>query len=77
MEKKSQGCLLKWRRGRGTRCSLGQSILEYAILLSVVAAALTVMAFYVKRAVQGKINLIDDQLVAKTNQSPAASGPWW
>lgn len=70
MAKKLQGCLLKWRRGRGARCSLGQSILEYAVLISLVAAALMAMAFYVRRAVQGKINLIDEQLVAKSNQTP-------
>ena len=70
MAKKLQGCLLKWRQVRRDRTSLGQSILEYAVLLSVVAAALIAMSFYIKRAVQGRINAIDEQIVAKANQSP-------
>lgn len=70
MAEKLQGCFLKWRPGRRARYSLGQSILEYAILLSVVAAALVTMGFYIKRAVQGRINLIDEQLVARPNQTP-------
>ena len=70
MAKKLQGCLLKWRQAKQGRTSLGQSILEYAVLLSVVAAALIAMSFYIKRAVQGRINAIDEQIVAKANQSP-------
>lgn len=70
MEKKLQGCLLKWRQARRGCSSLGQSVLEYAVLISVVAGAMLAMSFYIKRAVQGRINAIDQQIVAKPNQSP-------
>ena len=40
----------------------GQSMLEYAILLCVVVAALLVMQFYVKRAYQGRMKSEADQL---------------
>jgi len=62
MAKQWQGWLFRFRKG--------QSILEYAVLLSVVAAAMIAMSFYIKRAVQGRINAIDEQIVAKSNQSP-------
>lgn len=52
------------------RRNAGQVVLEYAVLVAIVAAAFMAMAFYVKRAVQGKINLMDDQVTAKSDKYP-------
>jgi hypothetical protein len=51
----------------------GQAILEYAVLLAIVAAAFVAMSFYVKRAVQGKIYCMERLTTAKSNQT----GPGW
>jgi hypothetical protein len=40
----------------------GQSLMEYAILFSVVAAALIIMQFYIKRAYQGRIKQDSDEV---------------
>ncbi len=51
----------------------GQSVLEYSILVAIVAAAFIAMSMYVRRAVQGRIYAFDDQIVAKPNQTSS----WW
>jgi len=40
----------------------GQSIVEYAILLVVVASAIVAMYTYVNRAVQGRLKQIDSEV---------------
>ena len=40
----------------------GQSILEYALVTAVVAAALTAMTTYVRRAVQANLQAVQDRL---------------
>lgn len=54
-----------------------QSLLEYSILITVVAAAFTAMAYYVRQAVQGKISNMDDSVVARRNHSASVPPvPW-
>ena len=48
---------------------LGQSILEYAVLLAIVSAAFIAMSFYVKRAVQGKIYAMEGLVTGKSSQT--------
>lgn len=43
----------------------GQSLLEYAMLLAVVAAACMAMNTYVQRALQGNINQLDSHITAR------------
>ena len=49
-----------------TRYSLaknsGQSILEYALIISVVVAALAAMSVYVQRSAQANLKVIEDQI---------------
>ncbi len=40
----------------------GQSTLEYAVIISVVVAALTAMSVYVQRSVQSNLKMIEDQV---------------
>jgi len=40
----------------------GQSIVEYAILLVVVASAIVAMYTYINRAVQGRLKQIDSEV---------------
>lgn len=47
----------------------GQSILEYAILISVVSAALITMSLYVRRAIQANLKTIENQINAETNET--------
>jgi Flp pilus assembly pilin Flp len=49
------------------RC--GQSVLEYSILVAIVAAAFLAMNTYVRRAVQGRITAFDDEISGKANTS--------
>ena len=42
----------------------GQSILEYAVLIAVVAAALLAMNVYIRRSVQGNLKALEDQINA-------------
>lgn len=44
------------------RNRLAQSMVEYALLIAVVAAALMAMRFYLQRAAQANINIIDGHL---------------
>jgi hypothetical protein len=45
-----------------TKRNTGQSILEYAILLGVIIAALLIMQFFVKRAFQGNLKESADKM---------------
>lgn len=44
------------------RSKMGQTIIEYALLISVVAAVFTAMQLYVNRAVQGRLKAVETQL---------------
>jgi hypothetical protein len=46
----------------------GQSILEYSILIMVVAAAITAMALYVRRAIYANILMIQQQTNFESSQ---------
>ena len=54
---------------RAVRGLRGQSVLEYSILVAIVAAAFIAMSMYVRRAVQGRIYSFDDMITAKPNQT--------
>jgi hypothetical protein len=43
----------------------GQSILEYALIVSVVVAALTAMSIYVQRSAQANLKMIENQINAQ------------
>lgn len=45
----------------------GQSILEYALIISVVVAALAAMSIYVQRSAQANLKVIEDQINAQSN----------
>ena len=45
--------------------SKGQSTLEYAVFVTVVAAAISAMAVYVRRAVQANLKAVEDQINAE------------
>ena len=42
----------------------GQSIVEYALLISIVAAAIAAMSLYVQRSVQANVRVIEKQINA-------------
>ncbi len=42
----------------------GQSIIEYALLISIVAAAIAAMSLYVQRAVQANVKAIESKVSA-------------
>ena len=50
----------------------GQSILEYAVLISIVIAAAIGMQTYVKRGLQGRYKAVTDNLVIGANGGSAA-----
>jgi len=50
------------------RGNKAQSLLEYSILIAVVAAAFLAMTMYVRQAVQGKIYRMEDSVTAKSNK---------
>ena len=54
--RKSPGLFLKLRNG--------QSVIEYAILIAIVAAALIAMRVYVERAVQANLKLMEERINA-------------
>ena len=56
------------------RCR-GQSTLEYAVLISVVVAALIAMQIYMKRGVQGKLRDATDQVGEQFR--PAGTDTFW
>ncbi len=39
-----------------------QSMLEYATIIAVVAAAITMMAIYVQRSIQANLKTVEDQV---------------
>jgi len=52
----------------GNRRSIkAQSILEYALIVAVVVAALTAMSVYVQRSVQANLKTVEDQINAEPN----------
>jgi hypothetical protein len=53
--------------------NLGQSALEYAMIISVVAAALSVMNVYVQRSVQANLKLMETKITPKTIANSAAT----
>jgi Flp pilus assembly pilin Flp len=49
-----------------------QSFIEYAVVIAVVSATLIVMGLYVRRAVQGNLNIIEEQVEVKATTGPTA-----
>ncbi len=45
----------------------GQSTLEYALIIAVVAAALVAMSVYMQRSVQANLKIVEDQINADAN----------
>ena len=43
----------------------GQSILEYTVIIAVIAAALMAMSVYVQRSVNANLKIIEDQVNAE------------
>ena len=43
----------------------GQSVLEYATFIAVVAAALIAMSTYVRRSIQAQLKLVEDRINAE------------
>ena len=43
----------------------GQSVIEYALLIAIVAAAFLAMQLYMQRAVQANFKLVEDQINAE------------
>ena len=54
-------------RTGSARLMRGQSILEYALIIAVVVAALTAMSVYVQRSVQANLKTVEDQINAEPN----------
>lgn len=48
---------------------MAQSILEYAILIGVVSAALLAISLYVRRAIQANLKIIEYQINSEVNQT--------
>lgn len=44
------------------RNSIGQTVLEYSIIITVIAAALTMMGSYVRRSIQANLKMIENQV---------------
>lgn len=55
-------------QGKGRK--RGQQIMEYAVLIAIVSAACLTMAMYLRRAVQGKLYKIEEQVASKANETP-------
>jgi hypothetical protein len=49
-------------------CKRGQNMMEFAIILMVVSAAIAAMSVYGKRAIQGSVKTLSDQLGTQTSQ---------
>ena len=49
------------------RLSRAQAIIEYALLISVVAIAIMAMSLYVKRAIQANLKTIEYQINLESN----------
>ena len=50
---------------------MGQSVLEYALVLGIISAACIAMAMYVRRAVQGKVQTIESHITPESNLTPS------
>lgn len=48
----------------------GQSVIEYALLLTIIAAAFIAMQTYLMRAVQGRLKQVEDELNEPLNVTP-------
>jgi len=63
--------LLRYCVVRNDSCKIvskrGQSILEYALIISVVVASLVAMSIYVQRSAQANLKVIEDQINAQPN----------
>ena len=46
-------------------CSRGQSTLEYAVFVAVVASAVVAMNLYVRRAVQANLKMMEERINAE------------
>ena len=53
----------------------GQSVLEYAVFVGVVAAAVIAMSDYVRRSIQANFKTVEDRINAEAISSPAAPSP--
>ncbi len=57
---------------------LGQAVLEYAVLVAIVAAAFITMSLYIRRAVQGSITRIETKaILPKAVGEPAYEQQKW
>lgn len=57
-------------------CCSGQAVLEYALVLAIVSAALLAMSLYMRRAVQGGLYKIEARVTGKQNSTVAISPPF-
>ena len=48
----------------------GQSTVEYAVFVAVVAAAFLAMQLYVRRSIQANLKVLEDQINAEAVQQP-------
>ena len=58
------------RRDSCVRPCRGQSTLEYAVFIAVVAAALGAMNVYVRRSVQANLKVLEDQVNVEATEFP-------
>lgn len=49
----------------------GQSVLEYAVFVALLAAALVAMSTYVQRAIQANLRTVENQINAEACAPPA------
>lgn len=72
------GTLSFCSRSRGFQRCFGQVVLEYAVLIAIVAAAFIAMSLYIKRAVQGSITSIETRaILPKAGHEPTYFEPNW
>ena len=57
------------------RVNGGQSVVEYAVLIAVVVAALLTMNVYIRRSVQANPRAIEDQINAEAVEPPGQPPP--
>lgn len=50
---------------RNRRFIAGQSVVEYAVFIAVIAAALVTMSVYVRRSIQANLKAVEDQVNAE------------
>ena len=65
----SNSFLLNHHCNQFTNKRKAQSILEYAILIAVVTAALISMSLYVRRAIQANLKTIENQINSEVNET--------